>query len=136
MVDLNRVNVLIVDDEPFYRTIVSRLLGQLNVREVLEAENGVQAIELLDTHEGRIDLMICDIEMPEMNGFELARKIRYGIVERYRKIPFLMLTGSDTEDNIRKGRIHKIDGFIVKTPSSEDLRSRILMALSKPAAGK
>ena len=89
------------------------------------------ALERLESHPGTVDLIISDIEMPEMTGFELARKIRYGIVERYRKIPFLMLTGQDTEDNARKGRIHKIDGFIVKPPKPDDLRMRMQLALTR-----
>lgn len=121
------LTVLIVDDETFAQSILSKVLQSLGVREdhIVMADSGSAAIEALEAHSRKIDLIISDIEMPEMDGFELARRIRYGVVERYNHVPFLMLTGQDTEDNVRKGRIHKIDGFIVKPPQAEDLRLRI-----------
>ncbi|HEY9080288.1 response regulator [Magnetovibrio sp.] len=130
--DFSALTILIVDDEQFAQMILSKVLQGLgvSVERILIADTGMAALEQLESHPGTIDLVISDIEMPEMTGFELARKIRYGIVERYRKIPFLMLTGQDTEDNARKGRIHKIDGFIVKPPKPDDLRLRIQTALS------
>lgn len=130
-VDFNALTVLVVDDEAFSQTIVTKVLSTLGVDNVLKAGNGAEAIEVLETSAETIDLIISDIEMPEMDGFELARKVRYGIVEQYQKIPFLMLTGADTEDNIRKGRIHKIDGFIIKPPKAEQLRDHMVTALAK-----
>ena len=130
--NLDALTVLIVDDESFAQTILAKVLQGLGVSEdhILKASSGPEAIEMLETQPETVDLVISDIEMPDMDGFELARKIRYGIVERYRKVAFLMLTGQDTEDNIRKGRIHKIDGFIVKPPKADDLRQRIETALA------
>lgn len=121
------LRVLIVDDEPFALSILSKLLQTLGVLEdhIVTADSGKAALEALEEHPHKIDLVISDIEMEELDGFELARRIRYGTVERYKHIPFLMLTGQDTEDNVRKGRIHKIDGFIVKPPQIDDLRLRI-----------
>lgn len=75
------------------------------------------------------DLIITDIEMPEIGGFELARRIRYGIVPRYKDVPILMLTGHSTEGNVRKGKFHKIQGFIVKPPSPETLKRHMVRAL-------
>jgi len=66
-------------------------------------------------------LVISDIEMPEMDGYELTRRIRYGTVPQYKDIPILILTGQDTDTNVKKARIHKIDGFIVKPPKKDQL---------------
>ena len=59
------------------------------------------------------DAVILDVMLPEMDGFELVRRIRYGTVPQYKDVPILMLTGQDTEDNVQKGRFHKINGFII-----------------------
>ena len=114
---------LVVDDEPFSLNIVTRVLGKLGITDVTTAENGVAALEILKAAEKPFDVVISDIEMPEMNGFELARKIRWGAAPAFKEIPILMLTGQDTEENVQKGRIHKIEGFIVKPPKADVLAS-------------
>ena len=60
---------------------------------------------------------------------ELARRIRLNAVPKYKGIPILMLTGHSTEENVRKGRIHRIQGFIVKPPSAEILDRHMTRAL-------
>ena len=74
-------------------------------------KNGAEAIDTLSNVRGFFDLVISDIEMPEMAWFELVRRIRYGVVPRYKDIPILMLTGHSTEGNVQKGKFHKIQGF-------------------------
>lgn len=92
-------------------------------------KNGAEAIDTLSNVRGFFDLVISDIEMPEMAWFELVRRIRYGVVPRYKDIPILMLTGHSTEGNVQKGKFHKIQGFIVKPPSPEVLKRHITRAL-------
>lgn len=127
-VDFKVLTVLIVEDEAFSRTVVTKVLQGLGVENILAAENGQAALDLLEDTR-HVDLIITDIEMPELNGFELARRIRYGQIERFKSTPIIMLTGADTEENIRKGRIHKINAFIVKPPKPEELRDHMLLAL-------
>jgi len=126
---LKNVSILVVDDEVFSLRFVSRILGKIGIESIVTAENGVEAIEVLESGEQVIDIVISDIEMPEMDGYELARRIRYGAVPQYQTVPIVMLTGQDTESNVEKARIHKINGFIVKPPKIDDLEQRILEAL-------
>ncbi|MBT3702915.1 MAG: response regulator [Alphaproteobacteria bacterium] len=127
--ELKNVTVLVVDDEVFSTRFVSRILQKIGVESIVTAVNGAGAIEALESNEHVIDIVISDIEMPEMDGYELARRIRYGAVPQYQSVPILMLTGQDTESNVEKARIHKINGFIVKPPKVDDLEQRILEAL-------
>lgn len=126
---LANITVLVVDDETFAQRLVARVLEKLGVAGVVTADDGEQALELLGSTEQPIDVIISDIEMPGMTGFELARKVRYGAVPQYKDVPILMLTGQDTEDNVKKGRIHKIEGFIVKPPKADVLKSYLERAL-------
>ncbi|MEG3619471.1 response regulator [Magnetovibrio sp. PR-2] len=127
-VDFKVLTVLVVEDEAFSLTVVTKVLQGLGVQNILCAENGQVALDVLEDTRN-VDMIITDIEMPELNGFEFARRVRYGQVERFKSVPILMLTGADTEDNIRKGRIHKINAFIVKPPKPEELRDHMLLAL-------
>lgn len=125
------LRVLLVDDEAFFQQIMVRLLFTLGVINVDVAKNGKHALEILESAPAPINLVISDIEMPEMGGFELARRIRLGTVPKYKDVPILMLTGHSTEENIMKGRIHRIQGFIVK-PTSADVLKRNIARVFKP----
>ena len=127
-VDFKTLTILVVEDEAFSRTVVTKVLQGLGVDNILSAENGQVALDVL-ANTDHVDLVISDIEMPELNGFEFARRVRYGQVERFKSVPIIMLTGADTEENIRKGRIHKINAFTIKPPKPEELRDHMIMAL-------
>lgn len=123
---LQTIEVLVIDDEPFAQRFVTRVLNSIGIEKLITAENGAQALELLQAATAPIDLIICDIEMPEMNGFEFVRRIRYGIVPEIKNIPILMLTGQDTDQNIKSARIHKINGYVVKPPKADTLQEKII----------
>ncbi len=123
------VNVMVVDDEEFAQRFVTRILGMLGTGEVLTADNGADALEKLAETDIAIDLIISDIEMPEVDGYEFVLKVRYGAVPKYKDVPILILTGKDTDQNVQKARFHKINGFIVKPPNLEDLERKLRKAL-------
>lgn len=123
------LRVLVVDDEDTSLQVLVLVLEKLGVESVSVARNGKHALEVLGSALEPFDLVITDIEMPEMGGFELARMIRYGAVPPYKDIPILMLTGHSTEENVLKGRIHRIQGFIVKPPSAFVLKKYMMRAL-------
>ncbi len=123
------VNVMVVDDEEFAQRFVTRILAMIGTGEVVTADNGADALERLADTDIAIDLIISDIEMPEVDGYEFVRKVRYGAVPKYKDVPILILTGKDTDENAQKARFHKIDGFIVKPPNAEDLERKLRKAL-------
>ncbi|MBT3909215.1 MAG: response regulator [Rhodospirillaceae bacterium] len=123
------INVLCVDDEEFARGLISRLLASIGVNKVIEAENGANALTCLEDSANDIHIIISDIEMPGMNGYEFVRRVRYGVVPRYKVIPILMLTGKDSDKNVRSARIHKINGFLVKPSNADEVRAQMSHAL-------
>ena len=123
------INVLCVDDEEFARGLISRLLASIGVNKVIEAENGANALTCLEDSANDIHIIISDIEMPGMNGCEFVRRVRYGVVPRYKDIPILMLTGKDSDKNVRSARIHKINGFLVKPSNADEVRAQMSHAL-------
>ena len=126
---LKSIRVLVVDDDGISQKIAVAILNNIGINNIDLANNGTEALDILATADHSFDLVITDIEMPEMDGFELARKIRLGTVEKIKAIPILLLTGRNTDENIRKGRIHRIQGFIIKPPSAEVLEHHIIQAL-------
>jgi EAL domain-containing protein (putative c-di-GMP-specific phosphodiesterase class I)/CheY-like chemotaxis protein len=72
---LAEMTVLLVEDHAFQRQMLKRMLGHLGVREVLEAEDGEQALITLFNHELPVNLVICDLNMPNMDGMEFIRRL-------------------------------------------------------------
>ncbi len=129
LTSLQQLEILVVDDEPFAQKLVGRVLATLGINSVAFADHGEAAIETLETGTPIFDLVISDIEMPGMDGFELVRKIRFGVVPAYKNIPVLMLTGKNTNENARSGRIHKISGYVEKPANAQDLEREIRLIL-------
>ena len=123
------MHILVVEDEAFSLEAIRKVLNNIGATSVATASNGAEALKLLEDADCNLDLIICDIEMPEMSGYEFVRMLRYGTVPRFKDLPVLMLTGHDTPKNLRRARTHKIDGFLVKPPTAESLRRGILDAL-------
>ena len=127
----NSVGVMVVDDEEFARKHVTRILNRIGAGEVVTAGNGVEALERMGEPERDIDPIICDVEMPEMDGYELVRRIRYGEVPKFKDVPIVVLTGKDTDKNVQPARVLRIDGFLVKPPDIKVFERKIRRILSE-----
>ncbi|MCM0606594.1 MAG: response regulator [Xanthomonadaceae bacterium] len=79
--------ILLVDDDALFKGVVKSYIGKLNMR-VFEAENGLIALEFLLSNE--VDLILSDVNMPEMTGFELSRAMR----DRGIETPIVLITGN------------------------------------------
>lgn len=72
------ITVLIVEDNRFQRTVLRYLARSTGAKEVVEAEDGVEALKLLRNRAGPVDLILCDLDMPNMDGMELIRHLGEG----------------------------------------------------------
>lgn len=125
----NALSVLVVDDDPVSRKIMVGDLRAIGVETVLEAGDGVRALDLLKSRQPDVDLIISDVEMPEMGGYELARRIRFGSVPKFKDVPIIMVTGHNCEEYERRARVYRLNGYVVKSPNTEIFRLRIMEAL-------
>jgi len=112
--------ILIVDDSAMIRRIVSQLIQQIG-HQTITAENGLQGYELAS--EIRPDMIIMDIEMPVMNGFEATWKIKAD--PRTAHIPLVFFTTLGSEENIRQAKEAGCVGFLNKPICKEELGQAI-----------
>ena len=101
--------VLIVDDFKNTRHIVSVSLKKEGYI-VLEAEDGIEALKLFDGR--KIDLLITDLNMPNLNGLELAEEVKH--IPQYRYMPILMLSTETNAEKKQKAKDIGITGWIQK----------------------
>ena len=129
--EFSSLNVMAVEDEAFSQKVIAKVLEEVGVASVTLAGNGAEALDKLAQAEPKIDLVVCDIEMPEMGGYEFVRQVRYGAVPGYKDLPIIMLTGKDTDLNTQRALIHKINGFLVKPAQPNTLGKTIRRALGQ-----
>lgn len=121
--------VLLVDDSPFFRNLLIPLLT-VSGYEVTAAENPIAALKLQE--EGRdFDIIVSDIEMPEMNGFDFAAKLRQG--GRWAKLPIVALSSHASGRDIEHGREVGFTDHVAKF-NREGLLAALQQSLSKPGA--
>lgn len=91
--DVSQIKVLLVDDSRLARNHIKRVLNNMGLEDIIEAENGAIAISYLKEEE--FDLVVTDYNMPEMDGRELSEYIRFNPETKH--IPIIMVTSESTE---------------------------------------
>lgn len=115
------MEVLIVDDFSTMRRILKNILGQLELKNIIEAEDGTTAVDFLKDH--KPDLIISDWNMPKMTGIDLLRYVRE--TDGLSDIPFLMVTAEAQQDNIIEAVKAKVNQYVVKPFTAETLGEKI-----------
>ena len=116
--DKRRKRILIVDDSELVRTMLSETLNEAGY-DVVEAINGKDALDKISDKPA--DMIISDLNMPEMNGVELIRKIRSRKENRF--IPIIMLTVEDAIKIREEGKAAGVSGWLVKPFKPESVLS-------------
>jgi two-component system chemotaxis response regulator CheY len=106
--------ILLVDDSASLRQIAKMSLTSAGYQ-ILEASDGLEALKLLDGRQ--ISMVVCDVNMPNMNGFEFAKSAK--LLNQYKFMPILMLTTESQQDKMDQGKAAGVRAWMVKpfTPS-------------------
>lgn len=118
IIDMDKLKILVVDDESRMRKLVKDFLVKNNY-EVLEAEDGAQAVDIF-FEQNDIALIILDVMMPKMDGWQVCREIR-----AYSKVPIIMLTAKADEKDELQGFELGVDEYISKPFSPKILVARV-----------
>ncbi len=116
--------ILVVEDDKNTARLMQAVLKHAGY-EALHAENGVAALELMDTQ--HIDLIILDIMMPEMDGYEFTQQLRSCKINT----PILMVTAKQLPEDKCKGFIVGTDDYMVKPVNEEEMLLRIKALLRR-----
>ncbi|MCP4021995.1 MAG: response regulator [Desulfobacteraceae bacterium] len=111
------MRILIVDDKASVRSAMKRILTTLGLKDVIEAEDGKEALQKLnesiqEKSQSGFNLVISDMEMPNMSGLELLRSVRNNNI--LKEIPFIMVTTVTARDIIIEVMRLGIQAYIIK----------------------
>jgi two-component system, chemotaxis family, chemotaxis protein CheY len=121
MIPASAIRIMIVDDESGMRRLMRRSLQHIGITQVFEAGDGFEALPKV--LEERIHIIICDYNMPVMNGLDLLEAVR--LDPQLSKVGFIMLTGVTDQAVVDKAEALGVNGYIIKPFSLVDLQERL-----------
>jgi len=124
---MNKVRALIVDDSSVMRKIVERSIRQagIDLAEVREAANGAEALGALQ--DSTVDLILCDINMPVMDGIEFLRQLQ--TIECAKGVPVVMITTEGSESHVVQALSIGARGYIRKPFTPEQVKEHVVPLL-------
>ena len=125
------MKILLVDDSRTIRNIQRNVLGQLGYSEILEAGDGVEALQVLKGE--RPDLMLVDWNMPNMDGLTLVKRVR----EADKTLPIIMCTTEAEKARVLEAIKAGVNNYVVKPFTAETMAEKIDQTMAKASgAGK
>jgi two-component system chemotaxis response regulator CheY len=115
------MHFLVVDDSPTMRRIVINALKTFGFEDVVEAEDGQDALAKLQ--QNKVDFVITDWNMPNMTGLELTKAIRTD--DKFKHLPILMVTTRGLKSDIVEALKAKVNNYVVKPFTPQVLREKI-----------
>jgi two-component system, chemotaxis family, chemotaxis protein CheY len=125
---MDNIRALIVDDSSVMRKIVERSLRQagLGISEVIEAANGAEALAAVQSH--KLDLILCDINMPVMDGLEFVKQL--SAIENAKGVPVVMITTEGSEGHVVQALSAGARGYIRKPFTPDQVKEHVLPVLA------
>ncbi len=122
------IRALIVDDSSVMRKIVERSLAQAGIEmsQVFQAGNGAEALAVLSAN--RVDLILCDINMPVMDGLEFIKQLPG--VENAKSVPVVMITTEGSEAQVVQALSSGASGYIRKPFTPEQVKEQVIPVLA------
>ncbi|MDR1976348.1 MAG: response regulator transcription factor [Campylobacteraceae bacterium] len=121
---LNTFSILVVEDDDIARAMIKQGLKE-HFAAYYDAKDGLEGLDLFKKY--RVDIVVADIHMPKLNGFEMIKEV-FTLKPTQ---PFIMITAYDTDQNIVSSIQSGVLSFLRKPLNIQDLQTAILLALSK-----
>lgn len=115
------MKILVVDDFATMRRIVRNILKQIGFTNIVEADDGSTALDILKSD--KIDLILCDWNMPKVSGMDLLKQIRAD--NAMKDIPFLMVTAEAQKENIVEAVQAGCNNYIVKPFTADTISEKL-----------
>jgi two-component system, chemotaxis family, chemotaxis protein CheY len=126
---MDSIRALIVDDSSVMRKIVARSLQRagISISHVVEAGNGIEALGAL--RDNKVDLILCDINMPVMDGLEFVKQL--ATVENAKGVPVVMITTEGSEAHVVQALSAGARGYIRKPFTPDQVKEHVLPVLAR-----
>ncbi|MDR3513487.1 MAG: response regulator [Caulobacteraceae bacterium] len=124
------LNILLVDDNHHMRVLLTEILRAIGVREVLEANDGVEALQIMRAHQ--VDIIMTDLAMQPLDGLDFVRKLRNSPDSPNPMAPVIMITGHSTMRRVTEARDAGVNEFLSKPVTARGVLDRIARVVDIP----
>ena len=118
-------SIITVDDSSTMRRIIKNTLQKLGFETILEAGNGVEALEVMSKN--KVDMIVTDWNMPEMDGLTFVKAVR--AKDEYKDLPILMITTEAAKEDILTALRSVVNNYVVKPFTPETLQEKVFKLL-------
>ena len=125
--DFEAFKALIIDDNDFIRLTITELLHGFGLKKITEAKDGSHSLQAVTAD---TDIIICDIHMEPVNGFDFLKNLRASANAKINKIPVLFLTADADADLVKKALLLGVSGYLLKPLTREGLKSKLIKLLA------
>lgn len=123
----SKIHILTIDDSPMVRTIVKQILIGMGFAEIYQAPDGMAGLRVVERHP--IDLILCDLSMEPINGFEFVRFLRNFERKNLKELPVIILTMHGEQGHVERASDLDIDAYVLKPIVPKVLEERVLQVL-------
>lgn len=129
----SQLRILTIDDSEMIQTILKNMLISFEVDrgQIFQASDGMEGLELAERH--GLDIILCDLSMEPMDGFEFVRTLREHEREALRGLPVIILTVHGEEEFVSKAGKMAIEGYLLKPIAPKVLKQRVIQVLQNRA---
>lgn len=129
LVEMAGKRAVLIDDDAFTRDLITRMLRRLGIDQVEVYRDAIEALTALLRQPP--DLILCDVMMHPMDGFEFLRRLRSDRDPQVAALPVILISGRADAATVAAAKANKADGYLVKPFDSEELAQRVLAALKQ-----
>jgi CheY-like chemotaxis protein len=124
------LKILLVDDNHHMRVLLSEILRAIGVRQVFEANDGAEALQIMRTHQ--IDIIMTDLAMQPLDGIDFVRLLRNSPDSPNPMAPVIMITGHSTQRRVTEARDVGVNEFLSKPVTARGVLERIGQVVENP----
>lgn len=124
------LKILLVDDNQHMRMLLGEILRALGVRNICEAGDGAQGLQMIQNHP--VDIVMTDLSMVPLDGIDFVRLLRKCPTPAVQMIPVIMITGHSTRNRVNEARDAGVNEFLTKPITGRGVIERITLVVDHP----
>ncbi len=128
-VDISKLHILVVEDEISTRAVMTRLLKGIGTGKISSAMNGYKALAILQEAEWQVDVILLDLQMPRVNGYEFIKKLRKEFEPPISDTPVIVISGHSDKKALDRARGLGVGLFLLKPITADQTLTRINAAV-------